>query len=110
MNKDRIEMSQQERDRIKVMSPVLSGKRTQVEAARLLKRSVRQRRKGKAAPLIRPSLLPYVLPPGARVALAQHPCRDLRSPILPKAGKSIPSRSLIVRAQIIRGESFESNL
>ena len=45
MNKDRIEMSQQERDRLKVMSQVLSGKRTQVEAARLLKRSVRQIRR-----------------------------------------------------------------
>lgn len=45
MNKDRIEMSQQERDRLKVMSPVLSGKRTQVEAARLMKRSVRQIRR-----------------------------------------------------------------
>jgi len=49
----RIEMSQQERDlptiwqagRLKVMSPVLSGERTQVEAARLLKRSIRQIRR-----------------------------------------------------------------
>jgi hypothetical protein len=42
MEKDLIEMSQRERDVLKVMSLVLSGKRTQVEAARLLKRSVRQ--------------------------------------------------------------------
>ncbi len=45
MNGDRIAMSQRERDRLKVMSVVLSGKRTQVEAARLLKRSVRQVRR-----------------------------------------------------------------
>lgn len=45
MNKDRIEMSQRERDRLKLMSPVLSGDRKQAEAARLLKRSVRQVRR-----------------------------------------------------------------
>ena len=45
MNKDRIEMSQEERDRLKVMSLVLSGKRTQAEASGLLKRSVRQIRR-----------------------------------------------------------------
>ena len=45
MNKDRIEMSQQERDRLKVMSLVLSGKRTQREASGLLRRSVRQIRR-----------------------------------------------------------------
>ena len=36
MKEDRIEMSQRERDRLKVMSPVLEGRRTQAEAARLL--------------------------------------------------------------------------
>ena len=45
MEGDRIEMSQRERDRLKVMAPVLEGKRTQVEAARLLKRSIRQVRR-----------------------------------------------------------------
>jgi transposase len=45
MEKDRIEMSQRERDVLKVMSLVLSGKRTQLEAARLLGRSVRQVRR-----------------------------------------------------------------
>jgi hypothetical protein len=45
MEKDRIEMSQRERDVLKVMSLVLSGRRTQVEAARLLKRSPRQIRR-----------------------------------------------------------------
>jgi hypothetical protein len=45
MEKDRIEMSQRERDVLKVMAPVLSGKRTQVEAAGLLKRSTRQIRR-----------------------------------------------------------------
>jgi hypothetical protein len=45
MEKDRIEMSQRERDVLKVMSLVLSGKRTQAEAGRLLKRSVRQIRR-----------------------------------------------------------------
>jgi hypothetical protein len=45
MEKDRIEMSQRERDVLKVMSSVLKGERTQVEAARLLKRSVRQVRR-----------------------------------------------------------------
>lgn len=45
MEKDRIEMSQHERDVLKVMSLVLKGDRTQVEAARLLKRSVRQVRR-----------------------------------------------------------------
>ena len=45
MNKDRIEMSQRERDRLKVMSSVLSGDRKQAQAARLLKRSVRQVRR-----------------------------------------------------------------
>jgi len=45
MDGDRIEMSQRERDRLKVMAVVLSGRRTQPEAARLLKRSVRQVRR-----------------------------------------------------------------
>ena len=42
---DRIAMSQRERDVLKVMSGVLGGERTQVEAARLLGRSVRQVRR-----------------------------------------------------------------
>lgn len=42
MEKDRIEMSQRERDVLSVMALVLSGERSQVEAARLLSRSVRQ--------------------------------------------------------------------
>jgi len=45
MEKDRIEMSQRERDRLKVMASVLSGERTQAEAGRLLKRGVRQVRR-----------------------------------------------------------------
>lgn len=45
MNGDRIEMSQRERDRLKVLAPVLEGKRTVAEAARLLGRSVRQVRR-----------------------------------------------------------------
>lgn len=45
MGVDRIEMSQRERDRLKAMSLVLKGQRTQVEAARLLKLSVRQIRR-----------------------------------------------------------------
>jgi len=45
MNEDRMAMSQQERDRLKVMSLVLSGQRTQAEAARLLQRSIRQIRR-----------------------------------------------------------------
>ena len=45
MEKDRIEMNQRERDVLKVMSLVLKGERRQVEAARLLKRSVRQVRR-----------------------------------------------------------------
>jgi hypothetical protein len=45
MEKDRIEMSQRERDVLKVMSAVLKGDRTQVEAARLLGRSARQVRR-----------------------------------------------------------------
>lgn len=45
MEKDRIEMAQRERDVLKVMALVLKGDRTQVEAARLLKRSVRQVRR-----------------------------------------------------------------
>jgi len=45
MDMDRIEMSQRERDVLKVMSPVLSGRRTQAEAGRLLGRSVRQVRR-----------------------------------------------------------------
>ncbi len=43
--KDRKEMSQEERDVLKVMSEVLGGRRTQSEAARLLDRSVRQIRR-----------------------------------------------------------------
>jgi hypothetical protein len=43
--RDRVEMSQRERDVLKVMQVVLDGKRTQAEAARLLKRSVRQVRR-----------------------------------------------------------------
>src|SRR3989304_3573639 len=39
---DRLEMSQRERDVLKVMSTVLRRGRTQAEAARLLRRSVRQ--------------------------------------------------------------------
>jgi transposase len=45
MEKDRIEMSQRERDVLKVMSGVLKGERTKAEAARLLKRSERQVRR-----------------------------------------------------------------
>ena len=42
---DRIAMSQQERDTLTIMRPVLQGERTQVEAARLLGLSVRQVRR-----------------------------------------------------------------
>lgn len=42
---DRIEMSQRERDILKVMSGVLNGQRTQAEAARLLELSIRQVRR-----------------------------------------------------------------
>src|SRR5690606_20186490 len=45
MEKDRISMSQRERDVLKVMSLVLAGRRTQAEAGRLLGRSVRQVRR-----------------------------------------------------------------
>ena len=45
MNEDRIEMSQRDRDRLKVMAPVMSGRRRQREAARLLGLSVRQVRR-----------------------------------------------------------------
>ena len=45
MNGDRIEMSQPERDRLKIMALVLEGQLTQPEAARLLKRCVRQVRR-----------------------------------------------------------------
>lgn len=44
-DRTRVEMSQRERDVLKVMQLVLDGQRTQVEAARLLKRSVRQIRR-----------------------------------------------------------------
>lgn len=44
-DRTRVEMSQRERDILKVMQPVLDGKRTQSEAARLLKLSVRQVRR-----------------------------------------------------------------
>ena len=42
---DRVAMSQRERDVLKVMHGVMDGKRTQAEAARLLRRSVRQVRR-----------------------------------------------------------------
>jgi hypothetical protein len=42
---DRIEMSQNERDVLKIMHPVLTGERTQVQAAALLGKSVRQVRR-----------------------------------------------------------------
>src|SRR5579871_2130453 len=42
---DRIAMSQRERDLLKIMAPVLNGKRTQAEAARLAELSVRQVRR-----------------------------------------------------------------
>lgn len=45
MNGDRIEMSQRERDRLKVLSLVAEGRRSQVEAARLLGLSTRQVRR-----------------------------------------------------------------
>lgn len=44
-DRNRVEMSQRERDILKVMQPVLDGKRTQTEAARLLRMSVRQVRR-----------------------------------------------------------------
>ncbi|MBA4191783.1 MAG: hypothetical protein C0467_27710 [Planctomycetaceae bacterium] len=44
-DRNRVEMSQRERDVLKVMQPVLDGQRTQAEAARLLKRSPRQIRR-----------------------------------------------------------------
>lgn len=43
--RDRIAMSQRERDLLKVMGPVLQGQRTQSEAARLANLSVRQIRR-----------------------------------------------------------------
>jgi hypothetical protein len=45
MSEDRIEMSQRERDRLKVMAPVLERRRTQAEAARLLGLTERQIRR-----------------------------------------------------------------
>ncbi|MGL4421887.1 MAG: ISNCY family transposase [Gemmataceae bacterium] len=42
---ERVAMSQRERDLLKVMQPVLDGHRTQAEAARLLRKSVRQVRR-----------------------------------------------------------------
>jgi transposase len=45
LSEERIAMSQPERDVLKVMGPVLTGERTQAEAARLLKKSVRQIRR-----------------------------------------------------------------
>src|SRR5579871_3809976 len=42
---DRIAMSQRELDLLKIMAPVLDGKRTQAEAARLADLSVRQVRR-----------------------------------------------------------------
>lgn len=45
MEKDLISMSPRDRDVLKVMSGVLKGDRAQVEAARLLNRSVRQIRR-----------------------------------------------------------------
>ena len=45
MDTDRIEMSQRERDFLKVMAVPLSGRRTQAEADRLLQLSVRQVRR-----------------------------------------------------------------
>ena len=42
---DRTPMSQRERDVLKVLHTVLTGQRTQAEAARLLRRSVRQVRR-----------------------------------------------------------------
>ncbi len=44
-DEDRILMSQYERDLLKIMAPVLQSKRTQAEAARLLKLSERQVRR-----------------------------------------------------------------
>ena len=46
MDGDRIVMSQRERDRLKVMSLVMTGERAQVEAGRLLGLSDRQVRRG----------------------------------------------------------------
>ena len=45
LSEERISMSQRERDVLKVMGLVLSGERTQPEAARLLGKSVRQVRR-----------------------------------------------------------------
>lgn len=44
-DRTRVEMSQRERDVLKVMQPVLDGQRTQAEASRLLQLSVRQVRR-----------------------------------------------------------------
>ena len=44
-DRNRVEMSQRERDVLKVMQPVLDGDRTQAEAARLLRLSTRQVRR-----------------------------------------------------------------
>ncbi|NLX05716.1 MAG: ISNCY family transposase [Phycisphaerae bacterium] len=45
MDEERIAMSQRERDRLKIMASVLSGKRTQAEAARLMGLTARQVRR-----------------------------------------------------------------
>jgi len=56
MDGDRIAMSQRERDRLKVMAPVVTGRATQAEAARLLKRSTRQIRRIQQRPSATASL------------------------------------------------------
>ena len=48
MGEDRIEMSQRERDVLKVMSVVLKGDRSAAEAARLLQRPFLGRHQGRA--------------------------------------------------------------
>ncbi len=45
LSEERISMSQSERDVLKVMGLVLTGERTQPEAARLLGKSIRQVRR-----------------------------------------------------------------
>ena len=45
LSEERIAMSQPERDVLKVMGLVLTGERTQAEAARLLGKSIRQIRR-----------------------------------------------------------------
>lgn len=112
MNGDRIAMSARERDRLKVMAPVLEGQRTQAEAARLMILCVRQVRRiqrrlekeGDAGVIHRLRGRPsnHRHPESLRRQAVAIYCRDMPDFSLTMASEKLAARQVPVPARTLR--------